>query len=56
MPVDSRRNTLDQSTVDMVGLNHTLQFLKFWFGKGFGKGQTIPFGVFIFTPNVRGSL
>jgi hypothetical protein len=56
VPVDSRRDTLDQSTVDMVGLNHTLQFLEFWLGKRLGKGQTILFCVFIFTPNVRGSL
>jgi hypothetical protein len=43
MPVDGRRDTLDQSRVDMVGFNHTLQFLEFRLGKGFGKGQTVLF-------------
>jgi hypothetical protein len=56
MPIDGRRDTLDQSRVDMVGLDHTLQFLEFRLGKGFGKGQTILFCVFIFTPDVCGPL
>ena len=56
MPVDGRCDTLDQPRVDMVGFNHTLQFLEFRFGKGFGKGQTILFCVFIFTPDVCGPL
>ncbi len=38
MPIDGRRDTLDQSRVNMIGLNHTLQFLKFRFGEGLGKG------------------
>jgi hypothetical protein len=40
----------------MIGLNHTLQFLEFLLGKGFGKGQTILFCVFIFAPDVCGPL
>ena len=56
MPVDSRRDTLDQSSINMIRLDHALKFLKFRLSKGFSKGQAIPFSIFLFTPNVRGAL
>lgn len=56
MPVDSRRDTLDQSSINMIRLDHMLEFLEFRLGKGFSKGQAIPFSVFHFAPNVRGAL